>query len=175
MIRQLFASTIDYALATAKLAARIAQVHIDEDSQFSLGSDHNRIRLSFSRGGFRTGRRSPPPSRGMCLPSKSVERVAEDFENCPQRRKCLEASESLGGLQWQHQAQIEELQKRLAAAEAKQAQIVSPSPLPAAEAMESETGAPATDAVAALEGRRTPLRSVWTAASPSSKTKSRRP
>lgn len=49
------------------------------------------------------------------------------------------------------QAQIEALQKRLAAAEAKQAQIVSP--LPAAEAMESETGAPATDAVAALEAR----------------------
>ncbi|KAH6946057.1 hypothetical protein HPB50_011354 [Hyalomma asiaticum] len=51
------------------------------------------------------------------------------------------------------QAQIEALQKRLAAAEAKQAQLVSPSPLPAAEAMESETGAPATDAVAALEAR----------------------
>ncbi|KAH6923204.1 hypothetical protein HPB50_024867 [Hyalomma asiaticum] len=51
------------------------------------------------------------------------------------------------------QAQIEALQKRQAAAKAKQAQIVSPSPLPAAEAMESETGAQATDAVAALEAR----------------------
>ncbi|KAH6941859.1 hypothetical protein HPB50_023665 [Hyalomma asiaticum] len=86
-------STIDYALATAKLAARIAQVHIDEDGQFSLGSDHNRIRLSFSRGGSRTGRRSPPPRRGMYLPSKSVDRVAEDFENCPQRRKSHSYSE----------------------------------------------------------------------------------
>ncbi|KAH7963682.1 hypothetical protein HPB52_022410 [Rhipicephalus sanguineus] len=37
-------STIDYALVTAKLAARITQIHIDEEGQFSLGSDHNRIR-----------------------------------------------------------------------------------------------------------------------------------
>ncbi|KAH6933398.1 hypothetical protein HPB50_014507 [Hyalomma asiaticum] len=91
-------STIDYALATAKLAARIAQVHIDEDGQFSLGSDHNRIRLSFSTGGSRTGRRSPPPRRGMYLPSKSVERVAEDFENCPQRRKSHSYSEFVRAL-----------------------------------------------------------------------------
>ncbi|KAH7963555.1 hypothetical protein HPB52_021631 [Rhipicephalus sanguineus] len=91
-------STIDYALVTAKLAARIAQVHIDEDGQFSLGSDHNRIRLSFSKGGFRTGCRSPPPRRGMYLPSKSVERVAEDFENCPQRRKSHTYSEFVGAL-----------------------------------------------------------------------------
>ncbi|KAH7951110.1 hypothetical protein HPB52_004741 [Rhipicephalus sanguineus] len=37
-------STIDYALVNAKLAARITQIHIDEEGQFSLGSDHNRIR-----------------------------------------------------------------------------------------------------------------------------------
>ncbi|KAH8023172.1 hypothetical protein HPB51_011286 [Rhipicephalus microplus] len=80
-------STIDYALVTAKLAARIAQVHIDEEGQFSLGSDHNRIRLLFSKGGFRTGCMSPPPRRGMYLPSKSVERVAKDFESSPQRRE----------------------------------------------------------------------------------------
>lgn len=49
------------------------------------------------------------------------------------------------------QAQIEALQKRLAAAEAKQTKSVSPPPLPAVEAMESETGA--ADAVAALEAR----------------------
>ncbi|XP_049269872.1 uncharacterized protein LOC125757771 [Rhipicephalus sanguineus] len=49
------------------------------------------------------------------------------------------------------QAQIEALQKRLAAAEAKQTQLVSPPPPPAVEVMESETGAAATDAVAALE------------------------
>ncbi|KAH7943509.1 hypothetical protein HPB52_009165 [Rhipicephalus sanguineus] len=91
-------SNIDYALVTAKLAARIAQVHINEDGQFSLGSDHNRIRLSFSKGGFRTGCRSPQPRRGKYLPSKSVERVAEDVENCPQRRKSHTYSEFVGAL-----------------------------------------------------------------------------
>ncbi|KAH6925290.1 hypothetical protein HPB50_003358 [Hyalomma asiaticum] len=69
-------STIDYALATAKLAARIAQVHIDEDGQFGLGSDHNRIRLSFSRGGREVSREG-----------------RQDFENCLQRRKSHSYSE----------------------------------------------------------------------------------
>lgn len=91
-------STIDYALVTAKLAARIAQVHIDEEGQFSLGSDHNRIRLLFSKGGFRTGCMSPPPRRGMYLPSKSVERVAKDFESSPQRRESRSYSEFMRAL-----------------------------------------------------------------------------
>lgn len=40
-------STIDYALVSPRLAARLTQMHIDEDGHFSLGSDHNRLRLSF--------------------------------------------------------------------------------------------------------------------------------
>lgn len=55
------------------------------------------------------------------------------------------------------QAQIETLQKRLAAAEAKQTESVCPPPPPAVEAMESETDAAAKDALAALEARMSAL------------------
>ncbi|KAH7968533.1 hypothetical protein HPB52_009347 [Rhipicephalus sanguineus] len=41
---------------------------------------------------------SPPLRRGMYLPSKSIERVAEEFENCPQRRECHSYSEFVSAL-----------------------------------------------------------------------------
>ncbi|KAL3209794.1 hypothetical protein MRX96_037606 [Rhipicephalus microplus] len=41
---------------------------------------------------------SPPPRRGMYLPSKSVERVAKDFESSPQRRESRSYSEFMRAL-----------------------------------------------------------------------------
>lgn len=80
-------STIDYALVSPRLAARITRMHIDEDGSFSLGSDHNRLLLSFSASARHENRLPPQQRPGMRLPSRSFERVAEEFENCPQRRE----------------------------------------------------------------------------------------
>ncbi|KAH7943549.1 hypothetical protein HPB52_009205 [Rhipicephalus sanguineus] len=47
-------SCIDYVLVTPALARRLTHMNIDENGEFSIGSDHNRIKLSFSRSSWRT-------------------------------------------------------------------------------------------------------------------------
>lgn len=47
-------SCIDYELATPTLAHRPTRMDIDENGEFSLGSNHNRIKLTFSRSSWRT-------------------------------------------------------------------------------------------------------------------------
>ncbi|KAH7954694.1 hypothetical protein HPB49_020982 [Dermacentor silvarum] len=91
-------STIDYALVSAKLAARITQVHIDEAGQFSLGSDHNRIRLSFSASAHQASCVRPQRRPGLYLPNRSVEQVAEDFEQCSKRREAQSYDEFVHAL-----------------------------------------------------------------------------
>ncbi|KAL3228067.1 hypothetical protein MRX96_003990 [Rhipicephalus microplus] len=59
---------------------------------------HHHRKRTTTNGGFRTGCMSPPPRRGMYLPSKSVERVAKDFESSPQRRESRSYSEFMRAL-----------------------------------------------------------------------------
>ncbi|KAH7946963.1 hypothetical protein HPB52_006438 [Rhipicephalus sanguineus] len=63
------------------------QMHIDEDGHFSLGSDHNRLRLSFSSSAWRhreVERRDPAR---RYLPTRSYETVAEQFEQSEMRNR----------------------------------------------------------------------------------------
>ncbi|KAH7946585.1 hypothetical protein HPB52_001620 [Rhipicephalus sanguineus] len=80
-------TTIDYALVSSKLGAHIAQMHIDEDGHFSLGSDDNRLRLSFSASAWRhreVERRDPAR---RYRPTRSYETVAEQFEQSEMRNR----------------------------------------------------------------------------------------
>lgn len=44
---------IDYALVSHELGKNITQGHIDEEGDHSVGSDHNRLRLDFSKATWR--------------------------------------------------------------------------------------------------------------------------
>ncbi|KAH7971694.1 hypothetical protein HPB52_002351 [Rhipicephalus sanguineus] len=73
-------SCIDYILTSPDLAAHLTRVHVDESGRYSLGSDHNRIALTFSTSVHRNRRtQSRKPARRY-LPVTSFELVAEDFE-----------------------------------------------------------------------------------------------
>ncbi|KAH6948083.1 hypothetical protein HPB50_022808 [Hyalomma asiaticum] len=55
-------SSIDYALASPRLAQHVRHIHIDEEGRFSIGSDHNRIKLTISSSVWRPNmneRRAP--------------------------------------------------------------------------------------------------------------------
>ncbi|XP_037557960.1 uncharacterized protein LOC119435064 [Dermacentor silvarum] len=73
-------SCIDYALTSPNLTAHMTRVHVDESGQFSLGSDHNRIALTFSASAHRVHRTDRCKSVRQYLPATSFERVAGDFE-----------------------------------------------------------------------------------------------
>ncbi|KAH7969417.1 hypothetical protein HPB52_017828 [Rhipicephalus sanguineus] len=73
-------SCIDYALVSRKLAMHIARVHVDESGQYSVGSDHNRIKLTFAASAYhRTRRRHRSPARWY-LPVATYDEIAEEFE-----------------------------------------------------------------------------------------------
>ncbi|KAH6948251.1 hypothetical protein HPB50_023301 [Hyalomma asiaticum] len=50
-------SCIDYVLMSPKLSRHVTSVTIDEDGKFSVGSDHNRMKLTFSTSTWRQKRR----------------------------------------------------------------------------------------------------------------------
>ncbi|KAH7947182.1 hypothetical protein HPB52_008063 [Rhipicephalus sanguineus] len=73
-------SCIDYILASPNLASHLTRVHVDESGRYSLGSDHNRIALTFSTSVHRNRRTQCRKPARRYLPATSFERVAEDFE-----------------------------------------------------------------------------------------------
>ncbi|KAL3214833.1 hypothetical protein MRX96_051417 [Rhipicephalus microplus] len=73
-------SCIDYILTSPNLAAHLTRVHVDDSGRYSLGSDHNRIALTFSSSVNRNCLTQCRKSAGRYLPATSFERVAEDFE-----------------------------------------------------------------------------------------------
>ncbi|KAH7980847.1 hypothetical protein HPB49_019628 [Dermacentor silvarum] len=73
-------SCIDYALTSPNLTAHMTRVHVGESGQFSLGSNHNRIALTFSASAHRVHRTDRRKSVRQYLPATSFERVAGDFE-----------------------------------------------------------------------------------------------
>lgn len=92
-------TTIDYALVTPNLLSALRTVAVDEDGLYSLGSDHNRLRLDFSYSCRKTLAcvRSSQKA-GVYLPSRAIERVAEEFEACPQRRDAKTYAEYMAAL-----------------------------------------------------------------------------
>ncbi|KAH7932191.1 hypothetical protein HPB52_024832 [Rhipicephalus sanguineus] len=73
-------SCIDYVLATPALARRLTHMNIDENGEFSIGSDHNRIKLSFSRSSWRTIAKEHRNPAERHLPQSEYAAVAEAFE-----------------------------------------------------------------------------------------------
>ncbi|KAH8029091.1 hypothetical protein HPB51_022655 [Rhipicephalus microplus] len=81
------ATSIDYALASDGLVKVFQRLHIDEEGTHSIGSDHNRLRLDFSKAyhrGSNTGQRGTPT---RYLPGVPLQTVAEQFEASPQREE----------------------------------------------------------------------------------------
>ncbi|KAH7979776.1 hypothetical protein HPB49_010969 [Dermacentor silvarum] len=73
-------SCIDYALVTSALSLQLTGVNIDESGQFSLGSDHNRIKLTISRSSWRTNPKQRRNPSKRYLPQSAYEAIAEEFE-----------------------------------------------------------------------------------------------
>ncbi|KAH7972898.1 hypothetical protein HPB52_018512 [Rhipicephalus sanguineus] len=78
-------TSIDYALASDGLVKALRRLHIDEEGMHSIGSDHNRLRLDFSKAQHQKpdSKRRLTPNR--YLPVNSLEKVAEQFERSPER------------------------------------------------------------------------------------------
>ncbi|KAH7954486.1 hypothetical protein HPB49_019141 [Dermacentor silvarum] len=73
-------SCIDYALVTSALSLQLTGMNIDESGQFSLGSDHNRIKLTISRSSWRTNPKERRNPSKRYLPQSAYEAIAEEFE-----------------------------------------------------------------------------------------------
>ncbi|KAH7943126.1 hypothetical protein HPB52_005621 [Rhipicephalus sanguineus] len=59
---------------------RLTHMNIDENGEFSIGSDHNRIKLSFSRSSWRTIAKEHRNPAERHLPQSEYAAVAEAFE-----------------------------------------------------------------------------------------------
>ncbi|KAH7975017.1 hypothetical protein HPB49_022834 [Dermacentor silvarum] len=70
---------IDYALVSPRLSGLMQCLDIDEEGIHSLGSDHNRLRIDFSRAHRKAAEQSGHSKCGKFLPKRSVEQVATEF------------------------------------------------------------------------------------------------
>lgn len=76
---------IDYALVSQNLARYLVHADIDEAGDHSVGSDHNRIRLKFSKATRQLRKQKPPRIGGFRLSPTAAEKVVEEFENSSKR------------------------------------------------------------------------------------------
>ncbi|KAH6945790.1 hypothetical protein HPB50_009948 [Hyalomma asiaticum] len=82
------ATSIDYVLVSHRLTRLLNSLHIDEEGNYSAGSDHNRMRIDFSRTQhLKLPRRCNGSEGQMHLSEKAIERVAAEFEDSQQRRE----------------------------------------------------------------------------------------
>ncbi|KAH7942051.1 hypothetical protein HPB49_020103 [Dermacentor silvarum] len=77
-------SCIDYALVSQNLGKTLQDIHIYEEGRYSLGSDHNRIRLQFKASPWRRQSKKCEPAVRF-LPEAAYEEVANEFELSPSR------------------------------------------------------------------------------------------
>ncbi|KAM7298924.1 uncharacterized protein ISCGN_019491 [Ixodes scapularis] len=78
---------IDYALASHRLGKSIARVLIDEGGEHSLGSDHNRLRLDFSKATWKKTQERYQRPRRTYLSKRTVATIMETFENSESRKQ----------------------------------------------------------------------------------------
>ncbi|KAM7313853.1 hypothetical protein ISCGN_003640 [Ixodes scapularis] len=71
---------IDYALVSSRLGKSLVGVSIDEEGEHSVGSDHNCLRLDFSKNIWTKAKTRPQYKRRTHLAQKEVERVTKKFE-----------------------------------------------------------------------------------------------
>lgn len=67
-------------LVTSTLSLHLNGVNIDESGQFSLGSDHNRIKLLISRSSCRTNSKERRNPSKRYFPQSVYEAITEEFE-----------------------------------------------------------------------------------------------
>ncbi|KAH7953359.1 hypothetical protein HPB49_007349 [Dermacentor silvarum] len=80
---------IDYALVSQGLNSSLRSVHIDEDGRYSIGSDHNRIKLVFTASTWRKTKRETRDPAGRFLPAVAYEAVTDEFENSSHRDETI--------------------------------------------------------------------------------------
>ncbi|KAH6925109.1 hypothetical protein HPB50_001021 [Hyalomma asiaticum] len=92
------AATIDYALVSLRLHAILQRCGVDEEGMYSLGSDHNRLRLDF--GHFRQKDKiiSTRKKAKRYLPNCSIESVVDDFEACAEMHEATTYDEYMSAL-----------------------------------------------------------------------------
>lgn len=83
------ATSIDYVLVSHNLSRLLNSLDIDEEGNYSVGSDHNRMRIDFSRTQYLKPRRRVRSEGQMHLPVKAIEVAAAEFEGSPQRREAV--------------------------------------------------------------------------------------
>lgn len=91
-------SCIDYVLISPGLGRRIRCIHIDEDGQCSIGSDHNHIRLDFSHSALPKSRKSHRTMAEAYLQENAIVKVAIEFETSNKRRQATTYEEYVNDL-----------------------------------------------------------------------------
>uniref|UniRef100_L7LU83 Putative tick transposon n=1 Tax=Rhipicephalus pulchellus TaxID=72859 RepID=L7LU83_RHIPC len=81
------ATSIDYVLVSHNLTRLLNSLDIDEEGDYSIGSDHNRIRIDFSRTQYLKPRHRMRSEGQLHLPAKAIEVVAAEFEDSKRRRE----------------------------------------------------------------------------------------
>lgn len=79
-------TSIDYALISPGLSKMLHTAHIDEEGRYSLGSDHNRIKLEFDASPWRRKKTEHRKPASRYLPVAAYEEVAKEFEDSARRR-----------------------------------------------------------------------------------------
>ncbi|KAH8034793.1 hypothetical protein HPB51_002207 [Rhipicephalus microplus] len=74
------ATNIDYALVSLRLHAMLQRCGVGEEGKYSLGSDHNRLRLDFGHSCHKGKIIFRRKKIKRYLPQHSIEAVVEDFE-----------------------------------------------------------------------------------------------
>ncbi|KAH8034602.1 hypothetical protein HPB51_025822 [Rhipicephalus microplus] len=76
-----------YALASDELVKALRRLNVDEERILSFGSDHNRIRLDFSKAQHRELGSKQRFNPNSYLPLRSLEKVVEQFERSPEKER----------------------------------------------------------------------------------------
>ncbi|KAH7964512.1 hypothetical protein HPB51_027250 [Rhipicephalus microplus] len=92
------ATNIDYALVSLRLHAMLQRCGVDEEGKYSLGSDHNRLRLDFGHSSHKGKIISWRKKIKRYLPHHSIEAVVEDFEACAEMHEATTYDEYMSAL-----------------------------------------------------------------------------
>ncbi|KAH7952342.1 hypothetical protein HPB52_022016 [Rhipicephalus sanguineus] len=90
---------IDYVLVSSRLACQVKHISIDEEGDFSIGSDHNRIRLTICSSTWCKKEREHRKPGQRFLPEAAYEDIAKEFDSNLQTSKPLKYEEYVEELQ----------------------------------------------------------------------------
>ncbi|XP_037502252.1 uncharacterized protein LOC119376525 [Rhipicephalus sanguineus] len=90
---------IDCVLVSSRLACQVKHISIDEEGDFSIGSDHNRIRLTICSSTWCKKEREHRKPGQRFLPEAAYEDIAKEFDSNLQTSKPLKYEEYMEELQ----------------------------------------------------------------------------